>query len=48
MKESGYPILTRHYLSEDCSQCPLKGTCTKAQGDREIAFSLTYMRQKTR
>ncbi|WP_339302734.1 IS1182 family transposase [Paenibacillus sp. FSL R5-0519] len=46
MTESGYTIQTRHYRSEDCSQCPLKATCTKAQGDREIAVSLTYMRQK--
>ncbi len=44
--ESGYPIRTRHYLSEDCSQCPMKSICTRAQGDREIAISLTYLRQK--
>ncbi|MBB6022466.1 hypothetical protein HNR77_003563 [Paenibacillus sp. JGP012] len=46
MTESGYTIRTHHYLSEDCSQCPLKATCTKAKGEREIAISLTYMRQK--
>jgi hypothetical protein len=44
--ESGYPIRTRHYRSEDCSACPLKATCTKTKGNREIAISLTYMRQK--
>ncbi|WP_419890281.1 IS1182 family transposase [Paenibacillus xylanexedens] len=44
--ESGYTIRTRHYRSEDCSTCPLKATCTKAKGNREIAISLTYMRQK--
>ncbi|WKL05036.1 transposase [Paenibacillus amylolyticus] len=46
--ESGYPVRTRHYRSEDCGTCPLKATCTKAKGNREIMISLTYMRQKTR
>ncbi|KJD42942.1 IS1182 family transposase [Paenibacillus terrae] len=44
--ESGYTIRTRHYRSGDCSDCPLKAKCTTAKGNREMAVSLTYMRQK--
>ncbi|MGG4106267.1 transposase [Paenibacillus lautus] len=32
--------------SESCEGCPLKKTCAKAQGDREITVSLKYLRYK--
>lgn len=44
--ESGYEIKSRHYRSEECTSCPLKSQCTKAQGNREIRVSLKYLRQK--
>ncbi|WP_237566446.1 transposase [Paenibacillus sp. EZ-K15] len=36
----------RLYRSESCEGCPLKKTCTKAQGEREITVSLKYHRYK--
>jgi len=44
--ESGFEIRKRHYRSASCEGCPLKTSCTKAQGDREISVSLRYMRYK--
>jgi transposase len=44
--ESGYEIRTRHYRSMSCEGCPLKSSCTKAAGNREIQVSLAYMRFK--
>jgi len=44
--ESGYEIRKRHYRSESCEGCPLKPSCTKAQGNREISVSLKYLRYK--
>lgn len=32
--------------AKGCEGCPLKETCTKAQGDREITVSLKYIRYK--
>jgi hypothetical protein len=42
--ESGYEIEYRHYRSTNCEGCPLKSTCTKAEGNREVKVSLKYMR----
>ncbi|MFF2484558.1 transposase, partial [Paenibacillus sp. NPDC058071] len=44
--ESGYELRKRHYRSESCEGCPLKPSCTKAQGNREISVSLKYLRYK--
>lgn len=44
--ESGYEIEYRHYRSPSCKGCPLKPTCTKAEGNREVKASLKYMRLK--
>ncbi|WP_219836914.1 IS1182 family transposase [Paenibacillus sp. R14(2021)] len=44
--ESGYEIKYRHYRSTSCEGCPLKQSCTKAQGDREIRVSLSYLKYK--
>ncbi len=44
--ESGYEIQHRHYRSLSCEDCPLKPSCTKAVGNREIQVSLRYMRYK--
>lgn len=44
--ESGYEIHHRHYRSSDCAECPLKSSCTKATGNREIQVSLDYLRYK--
>ncbi len=38
--ESGYEIHKRHYRSANCAGCPLKPSCTKAAGNREIQVSL--------
>jgi hypothetical protein len=46
--ESGFEIRKRHYRSESCEGCPLKASCTKAQGNREISVSLRYLRYKNR
>jgi hypothetical protein len=46
--ESGFEIRKRHYRSENCEGCPLKASCTKAQGNREISVSLRYLRYKKR
>ncbi|MBM7111787.1 Transposase DDE domain protein [Brevibacillus laterosporus] len=44
--ESGFEIRKRHYRSESCEGCPLKASCTKAKGNREISVSLRYLRYK--
>ena len=44
--ERDYEIRTRHYRSTNCEACPLREACTKAEGNREIAVSLTYHKQK--
>jgi hypothetical protein len=41
--ESGYEI-EYHYRSTNCESCPLKPSCTKAVGNREVKVSLKYMR----
>jgi transposase len=42
--ESGYEIEYRYYRSMSCEGCPLKPSCTKAEGNREVRVSLKYMR----
>lgn len=44
--ESGYEIHHRHYRSESCEGCPLKESCTKAKGNREIKVSLPFIQYK--
>jgi hypothetical protein len=44
--ESGFEIRYRHYRSADCEGCPLKPSCTKATGNREVKVSLRYLRFK--
>lgn len=44
--ESGYEIRKRHYRSNSCEECPLKATCTKASGNREIQVSMKYLHYK--
>jgi hypothetical protein len=43
---SGYEIRHRHYRSNSCEGCPLKASCTKAAGNREVKVSLPYLRFK--
>ncbi|WP_028589927.1 IS1182 family transposase [Paenibacillus massiliensis] len=42
--ESGYEIRKRHYRSQSCEGCPLKESCTKARGNREVVVSLERLR----
>lgn len=44
--ESGHEIELRCYGNQDCTGCPLKEQCTKAQGNREIRVSLRYLAYK--
>jgi hypothetical protein len=44
--ESGFEIRHRHYRSSNCEGCPLKASCTKATGNREVKVSLNYIRYK--
>jgi transposase len=44
--ESGYEIRHRHYRSASCEGCPLKPSCTKAAGNREVKVSHTYLKLK--
>jgi transposase len=46
--ENGYVTDRRIYECDRCSQCPLKGECTRAKGNRKIRISfclLEYRRQ---
>ena len=36
------------YQCEDCSQCPLKEKCTKAQGNRQNPGQLSFAKMRTR
>ncbi|WP_405116789.1 transposase [Paenibacillus sp. FSL K6-1217] len=44
--ESGYEIRKRHYRSQNCEGCPLKVSCTKASGNREVVVSLERLRSR--
>ncbi|WP_239713730.1 transposase [Paenibacillus sp. 19GGS1-52] len=44
--ESGYEIHKRHYQSASCEDCPLKSSCTKAAGNREVTVSMAALRYR--
>lgn len=48
--ENGYRAERRCYEAEDCSGCPMKERCTKAQGNRKVylGFQLKAWRQQAR
>ncbi|MRN55587.1 transposase, partial [Paenibacillus monticola] len=46
--ESGYEIRKRHYRSVGCEDCPLKSSCTKAAGNREVTVSMEALRYRNR
>jgi len=46
--DNGYVTDRRNYACQDCTDCPLKSQCTKAQGNRTIRISfqlLAYRKQ---
>lgn len=46
--DNGYESERRHYECQSCMECPLKGECTKAKGNRQIQVSfklIEYRRQ---
>jgi hypothetical protein len=47
---TGYVVEQRYYECEECTGCPLKSQCTKAEGNREIHVSLRLLayRKKAR
>lgn len=47
---NGYVIDHRNYECFECAECPLKGQCTKAQGNRQIriSFKLREYRKQAR
>lgn len=48
--DNGYRGERRCYAAEDCTDCPLKTQCTKAQGNRKVllGFQLKAWRQQAR
>ena len=48
--DNGYESERRIYVCADCSQCPLKEKCTKAQGNRQlqVSFRLWAMRARAK
>lgn len=48
--DNGYESERRIYVCEDCSACPLKPQCTKAQGNRsiQVSFRLRELRALAR
>lgn len=48
--DNGYQSERRIYECADCSQCPLKEQCTRAQGNRQlqVSFRLREMRARAR
>jgi transposase len=50
LSNNGFESERRVYQCEDCSQCPLKEKCTKAQGNRQIqvSFRLRAMRAQAK
>jgi transposase len=48
--DNGFESERRIYVCEDCSQCPLKPQCTKAEGNRQIqvSFRLREMRAQAK
>jgi transposase len=48
--ENGYSTERRIYEAEECQDCPLKGQCTKADGNRKIqvSFRLNQLKETAR
>lgn len=48
--DNGFESERRLYVCDDCSQCPLKQQCTKAEGNRQIqvSFRLRKMRAQAK
>ena len=46
--DNGYGSERRVYQCADCSQCPLKEKCTKAQGNRQIQVSFRLRQMRVR
>ncbi len=48
--ENGYSTERRIYETEDCTDCPLKGDCTKSKGNRKIqvSFRLNELKEMAR
>ena len=44
--DTGYEVRLRTYRSNDCTGCPLKAGCTKAEGNREIRVSMEALRYR--
>lgn len=45
---SGYEQNLKIYECEDCSDCPLKALCTKAQGNRQVQWNPVYEEMKAK
>jgi hypothetical protein len=48
VSENKFKSVRRIYEAADCDTCPVKGKCTKAQGNRKIQVSLELLRYKRR
>lgn len=46
--ENGFESERRIYVGEDCSPCPLKAQCTKAEGNRQIQVSFRLWEMRAR
>jgi transposase len=46
--DHGYESERRVYVCEDCSQCPLKEKCTKAEGNRQVKVSFRLWEMRAR
>ena len=47
-KASGYEQNLKIYECEDCSDCPLKASCTKAKGNRQVQWNPVYEEMKAK
>jgi transposase len=45
---TGYRRDFKRYESEDCSDCPIKASCTKAEGNRQVLWNPTYEEEKAK
>ena len=46
--DNGFESERRLYICEDCSQCPLKQHCTKAEGNRQVKVSFRLWEMRAR
>jgi hypothetical protein len=46
--KSGYTSVITNYECEDCSDCPHKQSCTKAEGNRRFSVSKKFQQQRVR